>query len=136
MTRTGTIAVMEGIVGRTRCHADVSARSARTEATRWHNWGMGEDARQYWFSDGVKAYRLRLEADERSEKISEIDEGFPDGEAYACPCCLGLFGREALQGSDPILTKEGRVQPVVAFDLAGSVGQDSRRAQHVDLGRS
>jgi branched-chain amino acid transport system substrate-binding protein len=30
----------------------------------------------------------------------------------------------------------GRVQSVVAFDLVGSVGQDSRRAQHVDLDRS
>ena len=29
-----------------------------------------------------------------------------------------------------------RVQSVVAFDLDGSVGQDSRGAQHVDLDRS
>lgn len=86
--------------------AELSVRFASPAFTRWHNQRVAEDVTQYWFKDGVEAYRLRLEADGRNEEISEITQNFSNGEAYACPCCLNLFGREALQGPDSILTKE------------------------------
>jgi hypothetical protein len=54
--------------------------------------------RERWFVEGAAALRRFLAAIGRSDALP------PTGEHYACPCCLRVYGREAL--SDGTLTYE------------------------------
>jgi hypothetical protein len=48
------------------------------------------DRRSYWFDEGASALRLVLERQGRGHQLPSADD------YYACPCCLGVYPREAV----------------------------------------
>ena len=65
-----------------------------------------------WFGAGAGALRRTLTAHSFTDEVAELDRRFPDG-AYACPCCLDAYGREALADEPRTLTEE-HVPPELA----------------------
>ena len=59
---------------------------------------MWVEQREQWFIEGAAALRLHTTA------IGQPDALPPTGEYYACPCCMGVYGREAVH--DRTLTYE------------------------------